>query len=36
MKGFWFRLRAKQILAEMEPEATFVMDGLIDLRSVIR
>ena len=23
MKGFWFRLRAKQILAEMEPEATF-------------
>ena len=23
MKGFWFRLRGKQLLAEMEPEASF-------------
>ena len=23
MKGYWFKLRGKQILAEMEPEATF-------------
>ena len=36
MKGYWFKVRAKQLLAEMAQHFLFVMDGLIGSKFSLR